>query len=199
MHLAGGVLPMIGERMRAGPLLTCAAAAVAAACGGSQPLPPKEASRDVPAAPPGASLPPTTPSQPTVNLVLRGVDSSAYAGVHLDVERLTVEVDHAALPVTPAQAAVDLASAAGTSLGSFSLPAEAARVRISIVLAPTGTWHTRAGAGRIDARGLPISFDAAAADLSRHRVVEMQLNVATSLQPTDDGVAVLLPDVVIVF
>jgi len=171
---------------RTGRLLR-AGLAVAIACGGASSSP-------VVPAPPAQDAGPTG----TVDLSIRGIGTEGFDSVRLDLA-VTVHVDGLAVNVVPRQKTLDLASASPALIASFSVPASASSIHVSIDPAPAGAWKTSTGSGPIDARGLPISVDTQAAALLRRGAVEIRLDVGSSLQASGDGSLALLPDFGIYF
>jgi hypothetical protein len=128
-----------------------------------------------------------------VDLSIRGIGTEGFDSVRLNVA-MTVQVDGLAANVMLRQATLDLASASPALITSFSVPVSASRVHVSIEPMPVGGWKSSTRSGPIDARGLPISFDATAAALLQRGAVEIRLDVGSSLQAAADGSLALLPD-----
>ena len=170
-------------------LLACASALLMASCGGTEHT--------------VASAPYPTDSGPggagSVELSIRGVNAQSFGSVSLRIERVSVIIDGIAASVATRETALELASGTPMAAASFSLPESASTVHVAISVASAGDWKGAAGSGPIDARGLPISFDATATTVLRRGTVRIDLDVGTSLQPAGDSSMVLLPNSAIFF
>jgi len=62
-----------------------------------------------------------------------------------------------------------------------------------------GSWTRVGSAGPIDARGIPITFDATAEPIIARGAVEIRIDLGTSLVPDGAGKLALLPNLDIRF
>jgi hypothetical protein len=145
----------------------------------------------------GGVTPP--PSAIFAEIRMLGGGTHDFRSVTLGIERIAVEVNGAAADVRPDHRAIDLASTSASVLGRFALPARGSKVHVALTLAAEGSWTRVGSAGPIDARGIPITFDATAEPIIARGAVEIRIDLGTSLVPDGAGKLALLPNLDIRF
>ncbi len=129
-----------------------------------------------------------------VQLRLRGIASSQYTNVLLDVDRVSVAADGQALAVTPPQSRMDLSDTTiGWVAGEFDVPAGARNVQVALRFDEFGGYEGAGGAGAIDARTVPVKLEAEVAELAIHNKMVVQLDVGRSLVAAGAERRLLLP------
>jgi len=182
------------------PRVVCRVATLLLAAGAGWRCGPTSSVAPIGAVPPGQQggvSPPqvATPAQ----IRILGVGTHDFRSVNVAIQGVTVEVNGAAVEVQPADRRIDLASASGWVAGQFALPAAGSKVHVTLTFAPDGSWARASSSGAIDARGIPIAFDATAEKILAHGSVEVRIDLGSSLVLDGGGRLALLPNLGIRF
>jgi len=171
--------------------LLCAALLLAAACGSADSL--------VPNAPASTQDPPAVAPAASVTIRLSGAGAQVYRTFNVTIDQIDVRVDGSPTEVVPGARMVDVASGTEAVLARFPLPQPGSTVRVSLKLAASGAWVDSTGSGPIDSRGLPITVEAPAELIRSRALVEVRLDMASSLLPAEGSLRVLLPGLAVFF
>ncbi len=135
-----------------------------------------------------------------VRLQLRGIATSAYQNVLLDVKDVRVLAAGRALEVKPGQVRLDLAdTSAGYVVGEVDVPAGVDTVQVAMTFDDFGGFQAGSSAGDIDARTVPVVFAAKVTDLAIHGKAVVQLDVSRSLIAARADRRVLLPSLSVAY
>lgn len=131
----------------------------------------------------------------TADLRIRGAKSDGIYSAHFTAADLRILIDGNEVPFTLHRPDVDVAQKDHAwKFASFELPPGAKVVQVLLAMDPDeGYFATDSEDGRIDAPGLPITFDAMAHLIEARGKVVVELDVERSLVPTAHGVRELLP------
>ncbi|MFL5350106.1 MAG: hypothetical protein ACJ8AT_35460 [Hyalangium sp.] len=170
----------------------CALAMLAAACGDGKSHEPQS----TPSAAVEEKAPevPAQPSNSRLELRLTGTNAGTTSTVLLGVRDIRVAYAGRELRVDMAKEPMDLSDGQRTWLaGTFDVPAEADTIQVALYLDDYGGFVDAAGSGEIDARGLPIRFEAPVKRLRASGRAVVSLDLGRSLMDAGEERKVLLP------
>ncbi|WP_338873409.1 hypothetical protein [Myxococcus stipitatus] len=131
---------------------------------------------------------PTPPGTTRYELRIRGVKSQGYTSALLGVESLSATVKGQPVQVQLRARTIDLANTEHAHLvGYFFMPEGSSDVKLSMRFGAFGGFEHEGGAGMIDARTGPLTFDTNVENLRRNGRATVLLDLSRSLTQDRHG------------